>query len=134
MAKRFTATEKWLDPWFTSLSNSNRMFWVFLLDNCDHAGIWQVNPSLVKLYFGSNFKFPEWPERITKINSEKWFIPKFVEFQYGELDSRNRVHQSVIFRLKKEGAYKALNSPIQGRKDKDNDKDKEYVKPPVAHI
>ena len=59
MAKRFTATDKWGDPWFCGLSVSDRMFWIYLLDACDHAGIWQVNWPLVSFYHGKDFKFNE---------------------------------------------------------------------------
>jgi hypothetical protein len=61
-----------------------------------------------------------------EVLGDKWFMPKFVEFQYGnELNEDNRVHRSVIEMLKKEGAYKGLVRAIQGCKDKDKDKDKD---------
>jgi len=127
MAKRFTATEKWIDPWFTGLAPIDKLFWIFLLDNCDHAGIWQVNWPLVQFHI-KDYVFNEqvFNGRIKQLNPEKWFIPKFIVFQYGELNPENRAHLSVICILKKEGAYKGLITTFQGRKDmvKDMDKDK----------
>ena len=83
MPKRFTATEKWDDPWFCELSNEARLFWIYILDQCDPAGIWQVNHFIVKAYFGAGFKIPDFGDRVIKISDTKWFVPKFLIFQYG---------------------------------------------------
>ena len=124
MAKRFTATEKWIDPWFCELGALDKLFWVYLLDNCDHAGIWQVNWPLVKFHIKDFvFKKEVFNGRILELKEQKWFIPKFIVFQYGELNPENRAHLSVIHILKKEGAYKGLKCPSEGDKDKDMDKD-----------
>jgi hypothetical protein len=126
MSKRFTATDKWDDPWFFGLNNTNKLFWLYLLDNCNHAGIWQVNIKLVEFRIKDFVYEPEvFKDRIFELSSEKWFIRKFVDFQYGELNKDNRAHQSVISILQKEGAYKGHTSPLLGAKDKDKDKDKD---------
>ena len=128
MAKRLTATEKWIDPWFCSLSERDRFFWLYLLDNCNHAGIWSVNPMLVQTYFpGYVINSDIFGDRVTVLSSEKWFITKFVEFQYGSLNKENRVHSSVIAILKKE-VSKPLARPMQGCKEKEKEKEKEVVK------
>jgi hypothetical protein len=129
MAKRQTATEKWADPWFCSLSERDRLFWIYLLDNCNHAGIWQINWMVVEIYFpGIDHDLGRFGDRVIVIDAEKVFIPKFVTFQYGELNPSNRVHLSVLGILKKEGLWKTLGSPYLGSKDKDKikvkDKDK----------
>jgi hypothetical protein len=125
MAKRFTATEKWIDPWFCGLTALDKLFWVYLLDNCDHAGIWQVNWPLVGFHIKDYvFNKEVFKGRIFELKEQKWFIPKFIVFQYGELNPENRAHLSVIHILKKEGAYKGLNSSLDRGKDKDMDKDK----------
>jgi len=118
MAKRFTDTEKWRDPWFCSLTETERNFWSFLLDTCTLAGIWQVNWPLVKFYL-PYFEFDEskFKDRIKIINPEKWFISKFVKFQYGELHPNNPLHKRVISELVKEGVYIPLESPLQGAQD-----------------
>ena len=124
MSKRFTATDKWDDPWFFDLSNTNKLFWLYLLDNCNHAGIWQVNVKLVEFRIKDFVYEPEaFKDRIVVLSPEKWFIRKFVDFQYGELNKDNRAHQSVISILQKEGAYKGHTSPLIGAKDKDKDMD-----------
>ncbi|CAK0768479.1 hypothetical protein CCP3SC15_380001 [Gammaproteobacteria bacterium] len=126
MAKRFTATEKWNDPWFSDLSDKEKLFWIYLLDNCNHAGIWDVNWRLIKFHIaGFFYKAESFKDRIYEISESKWFIPKFIDFQYGELNPENRVHSSIIMIHQKEGVCKPLISPLQGAKDKDKDQDKE---------
>lgn len=128
MSKRFTDSRKWDDGWFLGLNNKNKLTWLYFLDKCDHAGIYKHAFSLEKCCLGSGLRWEEisliFGDRIYRISDDKWFIPKFIEFQYGELNPANRVHLSVIDVLKKEGAYKGLTSPMQGAKDKDKDKDK----------
>lgn len=122
MPKRFTATEKWIDPWFCALPLADKLFWVYLLDNCDHAGIWQVNWPLVRFHIpGYEFGEVRFEGRVTILGPEKWFIPKFVQFQYGELNPANRAHASVVSILMKEGAYKGLTRSLIAHKDKDKD-------------
>lgn len=129
MAKRFTDTEKWRDPWFCSLTIQEKMFWVFLLDTCNLAGIWQVNWPLVDFYIpGFEYKADKFKGRIEVISPEKWFIAKFPVFQYGELQTTNRMHNRIIYELQKEGVLTPLKYPSQGVKDKDKDKDKDMDK------
>lgn len=124
MSKRFTDTEKWRDPWFCGLGLTDRLFWIFILDNCTLAGIWQVNWPLVTFYIPEfTFRDELFKDRIQKISDTKWFIPKFIRFQYGELSRANRLHQRVLFDLQKEGVSKGLIGPLEGDKDKDKDKD-----------
>ena len=138
MAKRFTATDKWDDPFFIDLPNKYKLFWIFMLDKCDHAGIFQVSQRAISFHLNDDMRVEElekvFASRIYIIDEHKWFIPKFVEFQYGVLDENNRVHKSVINILKSKGAYKGLKRPIQGCKDKDKDKEQEQYKEEVTKV
>lgn len=118
MSKRFTETEKWKDPWFCELNETQKLFWVYLVDNCDHAGIWQVNWPLVRFHIkGYKHDHTKFTDRILYISDNKWFIKKFIDFQYnGKLNPENRTHKSVLDILEKEGAYKGLTSPTGGCK------------------
>jgi len=132
MAKRFTATDKWADPWFCNLPTADKLFWIFILDNCDHAGIWKINWKLVSFHIPEFiYKHEHFSDRIIEINTEKMFVQKFVDYQYGSLNSDNRAHASVIAILEKEGILdkfqgkeapsKDLPSPCLAHKDKDKD-------------
>lgn len=128
MAKRFTDTTKWAKVWFQGLEPQWKIFWFYLLDSCDHAGIWEVNWSLASFMVGFQLKPDEAKESMRKQiveldNGKRWFIADFIEFQYTELNPANRAHNSVIKLLKKYGAYKGLNRGLLARKDKDTDKD-----------
>lgn len=130
MAHRLTDSRKWDDPWFRELPPKYKCFWWFLLDKCDHAGIWKVDFKSAEFHIGEKIEESVAKEVMNgriKSLGDKWFIPKFIEFQYkcsvNDLDTTNKVHLSVLSILKKEGVYKGLASPMEGAKDKDKDKD-----------
>lgn len=44
MPRRFTVTEKWTqDKWFMELSAPAKLMFIFLYENCDCAGFWEIN-------------------------------------------------------------------------------------------
>lgn len=110
MAKnRFTDAEKWKDEWFSNLSNDNKIVWLYLLDDCDHAGIWKKNLKLLNFNCNTNLTENElyglFNDRVIKLSEEKWFIKKFCEFQYGKdfLNKKSKPIQSALNILIKEG-------------------------------
>lgn len=135
MPKRYTDTEKWKKPFIRGLQAPYKLLWFYILDDCDHAGIWHVEIDVAALRICEEIDIEDAKKQfkshiIEFAKGTKWFIPDFVEFQYGKLNPENRVHNSVIRKLKK---YKLLNlkehiSPLQGAKDKDKDKDKDLLK------
>ena len=127
MAKRFTDSEKWKRPWFRKLSVEAKLTWFYLLDQCDHCGVWYADFELLSLQVGvevTEEKIKGWfGSKLTQVDNDKYHIPSFIEFQYGVLNENNRAHKKVLeFLKKKEGASKPLNSPLEGAKDKDKDK------------
>lgn len=131
MAKRFTDTEKWKREWFSELSMKAKLVWMYLLDNCDHTGVWHSNFKLMSFQLGTPVKkseFETWfKHKLQLISSDKYFIRSFVEFQYGELKEGNNAHKAVLELLKKVGPHEPLNSPSRGAQDKDKEKDKDNV-------
>jgi hypothetical protein len=131
MAKRFTDTEKWKKPFIRGLDGAYKLLWMYILDDCDHAGIWQVDFEVARIRTGEpSLDYEQakaiFGERIIAIDKFKWFVPDFISFQYGELKESNRMHVSVISILTKHNLYnhKGHTSPLQGAKDKEQDKDK----------
>ena len=44
MPYRFTKTEKWIsDKWFMDLNAGQKLFFLYLCENCDCTGIWEIN-------------------------------------------------------------------------------------------
>lgn len=139
MAKRFSDSEKWKNSFLRGLKAPYKLLWLYLLDECDHAGIWQVDFQVAQLKIGEKLKVDEalksFGDRIRVLDGgERWFVVPFIEFQYGPLNQKNRVHQSVIGILErynlidKNLKIKDLISPLQGVKEKDKDKDKDKDK------
>ena len=149
MAKRFTEVEKWKDPWFSNLTNDEKIIWLYLLDDCNHAGIWKVNLRRLNFECYTNVTLDDLrfllKDRIVELSDEKWFIPKFVTFQYSNLNSKSKPILSVVELLSKEGLIevdtngiktlyipftnsihtlnKGLDKSMDTTKDKDKEKD-----------
>ena len=133
MTKRFTDTEKWRKGFIRGLQGPYKLLWLYILDECDHAGIWHVELDVASVRIGASIDEQGAIEALGNHivpfgDNKKWFIPDFVAFQYGELNTTNRVHQSVIRQLERYGLYKGHISPIQGAKEKDKEKDKDKEK------
>jgi len=104
MAKRFTDTTKWNEDWFLDLSISNKLFWIYICDNADHAGIFKPNKRMFELLVGDKVNVKDFlsilngeKERIKILENGRWYLTKFIEFQYGsKLNPNNRVHKSII--------------------------------------
>jgi len=127
MAKRFTDTNKWKKEFIRGLQGAYKLLWLYLLDECDHAGIWHVEIDVAAIRISETLSQKEaikqFGDRIQIIDGgNKWFIPDFIEFQYGELNPANRAHKSVLDQLNKY-KDKGLTWPLQGCKDMDMDKD-----------
>lgn len=127
MAKRFTDTCKWDKGSFMSLSAKMKLAWNYLCDMCDHAGVWDVNIKLMSFQIGENYTLEELlaglGERVKPISPSKILLTEFVEFQYGNLNPANRVHQSILQRLQNIAPSKPLVSPLEGAKEEDKEKD-----------
>lgn len=52
MPKRFTATEKWQDEWFSNLKPLEKLVFIYMTDNCDNAGFFEVNARLNSFVIG----------------------------------------------------------------------------------
>ena len=138
MAKRFTDTEKWKKPFIRNLSAPYKLLWLYICDDCDHSGIWQVDIDVAKIRIGEDINEQDaikfFDDKIIKIdNGNKWFIPSFIDFQYPSgLNPDNKAHGGIVKMLIKykliDDQLKPLSSPLQGDKvmvmDKVMDKDK----------
>ena len=137
MAKRFTDTDKWKVPFIRGLDAKYKLLWLYILDDCDHAGIWIVDLEIAGIRCGFTYDEKDVEKnlgpQIEKIKGgSRWFIRDFIDFQYGKLNPENRAHNSALSILSKYN-IKPLTRSLQGRKDKDTDKDKEERAHEISH-
>lgn len=121
MPKRFTETGKWGDQWFRELPIEYKIFWHYLCDQCDGAGVWKKDIGLASFYIGAQideekalglFNTPD-KARIKPIGRDKWFILGFIEFQYGkQLSMESRPHIPVIALIEKYGLIDEISVDI----------------------
>jgi len=141
--KRFSETTKWADPWFRALPIESKCLWLWILDNCDCAGIIEIDVGLAEFQIGATKPLANPLQALgdrVQMHGSKLFVPKFIRYQYGEeLCFANTAHRGVIRRLelakipcpvmiidkKEQAPIKPLKSPLQGAQDKDKDKDKD---------
>lgn len=140
MAKRFIDTDKWKAPWFEDLSGIAKAFHYFYYAQCDHAGVWQG--SFKQFHFFTGFKYDssqmqkDFGDRIIPLSNGAFFMPDFIQDQYGTLSKANSAHRGVIKTLNFnkiqtspfEAPTEELPSPCLGAKDKDTVKDKDQDK------
>lgn len=145
-----TDTDKWKKRFLRELKPQHKLLWFYILDDCNHAGIWDVDIEVASIRVGEELIYDMLPQAfLDKIvifdNGDKWFIPEFIEFQYGELNPTSNVHKSVIALLDKynlEGYMKGSQGVQSTLKDKDKDKDivkakvkvKRFTKPTIEEV
>jgi hypothetical protein len=135
MAKRFTSTEIWLEDWFIDIPNEYKLFWFFMLANCNHAGIYKVNLRSISRQLGVDLStndalsyFNDGKSRIRVVSDGIWLIEDFFVFQYGrKFSPTNRVHVSIQNEYEKLQIDLGSIRGLEGVKDKDKDKDKDIT-------
>lgn len=132
MAKRFTDSDKWKDAWFSELKQEDKLLWLYLLDECNHAGIWKVNMRFLNFAIGSSYTLDSLIKvlgsRIYLISNEYLLIEKWVHYQHPNgLNQKSKPQKAAIDMLLKfnvlDRVIKGYNNPIITLQDKDKDKD-----------
>ena len=113
MAKRLTDSRKWDDDWFLGLPSHYKLLWLYMLDKCDHAGFFKPNLKLANFCMDFEFKEEEifkcFGNRIEVVN-DRWFLVKFIKFQYSYLTPKNNMYKPVTKLLQENG--KVVGSPF----------------------
>jgi len=136
MSKRLTDSEKWRDPWFSELSQEDKLLWLYLLDACDHAGVWKVNVRFLNFSLESAYTIDTIMKalgsRVHFISSEYLLIEKYLQFQYPKgLSDKNKPQKAAMDILLKhnvldrviKGYDKGYHTPQDKDTDKDTDKE-----------
>lgn len=141
MSKRFFDTEMVLNDWFCRMRSKEKLLWLFLISRCDMAGVIKPNWALASSLIGQKVTAGDigaMAGNILEFKPGWYFIPKFAEFQYGELHpEKSRVHAAVIRVLQSHGIPYPYSMDtlsvgcakgMDTLKDKDKNKDKEKDK------
>lgn len=130
--KRFTETTKWDDPWFRKLSPKLKCLWQYICDRCDGAGVIDLDVELASFQIGTKISTDDMRElsgRVEHLACGKWWIVRFVQFQYGRLSSECKAHAPVMASLNayglnervSKGYPKGINTLQEKEKDKEKD-------------
>jgi len=107
MTRRFTVIEKWTDDkWFKSLTASGKLMFLFLCENCDAAGIWEIDTQEAAYRMGLNKEIAEQAlVEIQKcyIRNERFLMLVNFLYHQGNLPLRENVgaHRAILKMLEK---------------------------------
>jgi len=105
MAKRFISTEIFDDEWFCSITKEAKLFFIYYITKCDHAGVLRLNKRLFEFQTGvKNFDtlIKEFDNCIVRVKEQLFFMPKFIKFQYPDFPKSNVRQQYSAIKILKE--------------------------------
>jgi hypothetical protein len=128
MAKRFISTELFDDEWFCNLSKDSKLFFIYFITKCDHAGILRFNKRLFEFQTGINSfdtLIKDFTNSLITVKENVYFMPKYLKFQYPDFPKSNvRQQDSAISILKSFGLWdENLNSYLRVKKELPNSYD-----------
>jgi len=128
MAKRFIDTNIFSDEWFSELSKDGKLFFVFYITNCDHAGILRLNKKLCEFQTGiKNIDTvrQELGNCLITVKEHLLFMPKYLKYQYPKFPQSNvKQQESAIIILKDLNLWdEKINSYITVRQELNNSYD-----------
>ena len=139
MSKRFVDTDLWQKQWFQELDAKSKLLVLYIFQNCDNAGVWNINYRLASFIIGESVTEKD----IENINSknlmfekfedDKIFVLDFIKFQYGTLSENCKPHKPIIEKLKKynlfdrvsKGYSKGINTLEEKEKEQEEEKEKD---------
>jgi hypothetical protein len=83
---RMTDCKKWSDKWFRNLDPEEQLFWFYIHDRCDQAGVWNEDIEEVKFHIGTDYDpgtlLKSFGEKIKLLpDSSKWWIKDYCILQ-----------------------------------------------------
>ena len=115
MTIRFTLAEKWQDVWFRKLPPVGKLLFLYMCDNCNLAGIWEVDLEQATFSVGVNIAdvqgaFKGLDRSYETLNGTHIWLKNFLKHQRNlPLNHRNAAHASIINLLL---PYKDLSDSI----------------------
>ena len=138
MSKRFIDTNLFNDEWFCELTKDCKLFFLYYITQCDHAGILRLNKRLCKFQTGINdldTVIKEFENCILTVKEGLYFMPKYIKYQYPDFPKSNVKQQDGALKILKElnlwdeenNSYLTLNKELINSYDNDNDNDNDIV-------
>ncbi len=144
MPKRLHDADIWINKqWFRELPVTYKLFWLYIKDRCDIAGIWDIDIKQAEFHIGAKIDIEKALGLLNKhiiiLNGGgRIFLKDFIFFQYGELKEKSPIHLKVIEILKKNQLWdKSSNTLLDTLcnrvvdRGKAKEEDKEEVKEDV---
>jgi hypothetical protein len=143
--KRFVDTSIWTKPWYRDLSPAEKCAWSYITAWCDSVGVWVPDFKGAEFNIGEEIDWDLFRKKVNGnvkvLESGKWFLPDFCDFQYGPLDenSHSKPIMSYIRALKRhslwegyakgydtlsEGESRGMVTPKEKEKEKEKEKDR----------
>ena len=85
MAKRFIDSNIFSDSWFCDLSKDGKLFFVYYITQCDHAGVLRLNKKLCEFQTGIKelrTVIEELGNCLVTVKEHLYFMPKYIKYQY----------------------------------------------------
>lgn len=108
MARRNLDTEYFKKPFVRGLSGAHKLFYLYVISDSDHAGIWIPDFEIAQVYMGMKIDREEvlkaFGNRIIQLSDGKWFFPEIIKKQYPNgLEGDNNAVKSAREKLEKYG-------------------------------
>lgn len=108
MAKRLTDTTKWTNKAFRAMPDKIKIFYLYVLDNCDNAGVFRYDLDLVGYTLNNAYTKKELVSalegRVVFVGDDKLVIRNYIAFQNGDVfDSKSRFAASIRSTLNSHG-------------------------------
>ena len=84
------------------------MLWLYIIDHADHIGLVEIDEEFVSQDCGlkiADKHITELGDRIELVSGRKYYIPKFIHFQYGTLSESCPAHKKVIQSVKNNSLF-----------------------------
>lgn len=115
MARRNLDTEYFKKPFIRGLSAPLKLFYLYVICDCNHAGVWIPDFEVANLYTRGSLTpeevLKEFGDRIIVLENGNWFFPEIIEKQYPNgLSGSNNAVKSARDILNKYGLLDDLGN------------------------
>lgn len=105
MTIRFTHTEKWEDAWFRKSPPLVKLLYLYIIDKCDIAGIWEKDLELAAFVIGADIgaiqgAYEQLSDKLISLDETHNLARNFIKRQRNyPLNPENAAHAAIINRL-----------------------------------